>query len=912
MCSQQLFGRRLKEWRKALDLTQLELAKKTGYAVSTVRKIEAGTLRPSRIVAQRLIDVLKVPPDERASFLRLARGLVAGSLSNGDGEPNDRHDELQSGALPMSEAPLVGRVADVQAALQALLLPTNRLFTLTGPPGVGKTRLSVAVATALEPHLKDGVVFVELGDILDAAFVVGAILQALKLSPQGATDPLDQLKKYLHDKALLLVLDNFEQVVSAVPAVREIIAAAPALKVLVTSRVSLGILGEQIQPVAPLTVPPEDAAPTVATILVYPAAALCLQRMGEANPEMALRPEACAAVLAICRLLDGLPLALELAAVRVRDVTPCQLLAQLEQRLPIPEADIQSREARHATLTATIDWSYKLLSPEVRTLFARLAVFSGGWTLAAAQAVCDFDRELNHPVVDGLTTLLAHNLIAFQPQAGSTPRYTMLQTIHTYALEWLAVEQDRATIKRHLDYYIRLADTAARHYQREHEIQWLDLLEGEHNNLRAALRWASEQDDIAPAMHLAGRLGRYWSRRGYWQEGIDYIDALLLRSGPETTQARLDATLARMMLAHRRDGFREVQAWAEEVLRLAVVLGNHDAEADARVYLGANAHSSGDWKAAEEHFTTGLARYHATNNFAGMAATRYQQWRVTAHAGEIMTGLQFLEEAVALCRKAGNVSGLAQALNDLGAVRAEVQGCYSEARALTEEALALAQRNRDIWGICFSLRNLGEVLVAQGDLIEAEALFHESLALAHRFQHEAGIDIAQRELGVLAWLRNDFLAATQQFQASLRLAEQRNDHWALGQCYCCLGHVAYRTGDRRVSAQCYGQSLFHFRQINMWMQAPLPLLGLAWTHALTNPTYAASLFGTVTAALDRPDYRLGWFHTDRVVVAEMCAALDALFTDEPMLAVRVAGRETPLQTVVDDVLNVGLQRVVGG
>ncbi|HSH81776.1 MAG TPA: tetratricopeptide repeat protein, partial [Herpetosiphonaceae bacterium] len=609
-------------------------------------------------------------------------------------------------------------------------MPHVRLLTLSGPGGVGKTHLSLAVGAALRPHFSDGVVFFSLADIRDPDFVPAALVQSLGLPPLAARRALDHLIAYLQAKSILLVLDNFEHLVAAAPQVAELLAAAPGLKVLTTSRTILGLHGEHVQLVPPLPVPPQDAAPTLATVQTYPATALFVQRLWATLPDIELTPPDLAAVLAICRKLEGLPLALELAARRCRLFTVEELLDRLQRRLSVLQDTEPNTPARHQTLYATIDWSYQLLDDWVQTLFARLAVFAGSWSLDAAMAICDHHRELPVSVVDGLTILLDHSLIALVPQPDATPRYTMLETLREFAKDRLAERGEELAVRQqHLAYYLFLAEEAARHYNRADETVWLDTLEKERYNLWAAAQWTGDHGPVEDALRLGGFLGHFWTRRGSWHDALRWLTSVLAMT-EETAPERIMALESTLILAGKIGDFTVIQTYAEEILRVAQALGNLPGEAVGYLYLGYAAHARGDDATAEAHLVRALVLFQETGDDAGVGRVRYQQWRLAAHHGQITVGLPFLEEAAHYSRALGNKVGLAQALNDLGAVRAEVEGRYAEARALTKEGLELFRSVRDVWGTCYALRNLGEVLMGEGELAQARQLFEESLAIA--------------------------------------------------------------------------------------------------------------------------------------------------------------------------------------
>jgi predicted ATPase/DNA-binding XRE family transcriptional regulator len=433
------FGRWLKCRRKARGLTQGELARQVGCAVVTLRKIEADELRPSRQIAARLTEQLGVGADEGASAVALARGERLPRRNN----------------LPTPATSLVGRSEEV-AAVVALLRGPSRLVTLSGAPGIGKTRLGIQVAATLLDQFAGGVYFVELAPVRDPDLVLRTIARALDVQEHGAAPLLDQLASYLHGKPTLLVLDNFEHLLSGAPQIAELLSAVPTLKVLVTSRTVLHLSGEFVVAVSPLALPKAadlgtEAAPLCALLQQYPAIALFAERARAISPSFVLTEANVWVVAAICAELDGIPLAIELAAMRSRMFSAPTLLARLEHRLDLLTRGPQDLPERQRTLRATIDWSYELLDPEERKLLRRMAIFAGGCTLDAAEAVmreqprtlevgapAPAEHGLQAPIIDLVAALLDHSLLYQQQGEDGEPRFVMLATVREYALSQLA------------------------------------------------------------------------------------------------------------------------------------------------------------------------------------------------------------------------------------------------------------------------------------------------------------------------------------------------------------------------------------------------------------------------------------------------------------------------------------------
>lgn len=507
MQSHTSFGETVRESRRALDLTQVRLAAQVGCAPDTIRKIERGRYRPSQEIAKRLAECLQVATEDQQRFVYQARA-VANTLDSLSPTLLP-HRTIK---LPTPPTPLIGRAQEVTTARAILRRQDVRLLTLTGAPGIGKTRLALQLAHEIASEFKDGVVFVNLGSLRDPQQVASTIAQKL-----GDVVLVEDLEEYLREKQTLLLLDNFEQVRDGAPLLGILISAAPRLKVLVTSREALRLYGEYEFHVPPLALPLPEEPTTSETLKIManvPSVALFLQRAQAVKPEFALTIANSLDVAEICVRLDGLPLSIELAAARIKLLTPENILVKLDHRLHLLTGGARDLPLRQQSLRAAINWSFHLLLPEEQVLFRRMSVFAGGCTHEAAEAVCDIgnDLQMDMGILDALQSLVDKSLLYIYPGAYGTSRFGMLETIREYALEQLIASGElQATQWRHAQYYQSQVEVMAPELDKPRSDDWIEALVQEHDNLQEALEAAFQRGDTEVVLSLSSVL---------WESGV--------------------------------------------------------------------------------------------------------------------------------------------------------------------------------------------------------------------------------------------------------------------------------------------------------------------------------------------------------------------------------------------------------
>jgi predicted ATPase/transcriptional regulator with XRE-family HTH domain len=672
------FGAVLRQLRTAASLSQEELAERAGVSLRGVSDLERGARRVPHLTTVRLLaDALELGPLDRQALLAAARpasgsGMPAGALA-------------WSAPLPAPLTSLVGREQEL-TELTALLGHANvRLVTLTGPGGTGKTRLGLEVGARLQAEFGDGVVFVDLAPLTDAALVLPTIASALGVREQLGRRLVETVINVLAARHIMLLLDNFEQVLGAAPEIAELLVASPDLSIIATSREPLHLRGERVVPVLPLLVPAADGPLAVEELACVPSVALFVERATASHPAFALTADTASAVAAICRRLDGLPLAIELAAARINVLSPAMLLARLERPLPLLTGGARDAPARQRTLRDTIAWSYDLLTAPEQVLFRRLAVFVGGFTFEGAEAVGSLDGALD--AFAGVAQLCEQSLLRQEDGPGGEPRFAMLETVREFGLEQLAASSEEAAIRdAHAGYFLARVADARVSFEGPGRSAARDRVDREHDNLRAALAWALASGDAETAQRLGAEMARFWVALGYIPEGRDWLEQAVALDAPSSPATRVDALLWAANFAASQDSLARADVLAEDALALARASGYR----------------------------------------RGIAMALYQRAQTAERRDDHERATALYEAALAMFRELAEPIWEGVTLRELG-LTARARGDQDKAIARHEEALAIWRRLDHPWGVPAALRELAQEALQRGDLAGAAAQYGESL-----------------------------------------------------------------------------------------------------------------------------------------------------------------------------------------
>ena len=749
-------------------------------------------------------------PEEAATVLSERETVLSPKAAAVIPEPTP----LPPNNLPVQLTSFVGRRKEMIEVKQ--LLDKARLLTLVGTGGSGKTRLALEVAGELLESYKDGVTLVEFAALSDPALVPDRVVAALGLREEPGRPLTETLVNALRSKCVLLVLDNCEHLRSACAQLAEtLLRGCPNARILVSSRESLRVAGEMVYNLASLGLPAAirtaPAQADLATALIQfeelrnsEAVQLFAERAASNQPRFALTDGNVREIAHICRRLDGIPLAIELAAARVKMLTVQQIASRLDDSIQLLTRGAETALPRQQTLRATMDWSYDLLAEKERVLFRRLAVFAGGFALETCESVCVDDGLQGGEVLDLLSELVDKSLVSvIDVDEDQQTHYRLLETIRQYAGEKLESSSDHVSARaRHREFFVQLAERAGTQLAGPEQGSWLQRLEIEHDNLRTVLEW-TVTNDVNLAVRLAKAIWRFWELRGHWREGLGWLEQCLSGQVALTPDLRAAALDAAGNLATCRGDSARAKTLFEEQLALQQHLGDERGIARALHNLGSVAWRHGDYGQARASEEKGLSIRRKLGDKSAIATSLHALGTYAQEQNDLERAAALYQEALAIRRELGDTGSIATLLNNMGNM-AQAQGDLEKVRALQEESLALRRKIGDKAGISQSLTNLAVLAEEQGDFRRAHALLEESLAIDRELGNKKGVAASLRNYGELMQLQDEFAKAVTFYQQSLTLFRELDDKLGITACIEGFAMLASVQRQSKRAAQMFG------------------------------------------------------------------------------------------------------------
>jgi predicted ATPase/transcriptional regulator with XRE-family HTH domain len=797
------FAELLQRFRQAAGLTQSELADRARLSPGTISDLERGVYHaPRRTTVALLADALRLDASDRRLFESAIR-----RSRNATSPPASIHPSF---TFPAPLTRLVGREAEIDAVIRLIQQEHARLVTLTGTAGIGKTRLALAVASQLRSHFPDDIWFVPLASVQDPALIPKSIANSFGLQETGEQSLVDLIPAFLAGKRALLVLDNVEHLLDGVSVLVDLLSVCPHLALLTTSRTALRVRGEQRFAVPPLEYGAERSA----------AETLFIERAREVHPLLPVTPANLASIAAICRRVDGIPLAIELAAMRVATFAPPDLLRHLNHRLALLVGGPRDLPARQQTMRNAITWSYDLLAPAEQAIFRQLAVFVGGWTIEAARAVSVGEVDQNELLM-ALAALVDTSLIQKEmADEDSETRFTMLEILREYGMEQLEQQRElEDTQRRHAEYMLALARQAEPELKGPDQATWLARLEHEHGNLRAALHWAKEHD-IRAGLQIAVAIWRFWLMRGHFGEGRSWLETFMQYDQEQEDLRRIQAHayIVAGVLAAEQGNFPQAERYSETGLQLYQVIEDKTGICSALVTLGSLAYLCDRYGRAEEWYRQALTLCRAIGDRVHIPGVLNNLAVIATAQGRYHEAQEFLEEGLIYPSEIGDHYGIAVTLVNLSNLFHK-EGKYARATTTAKEALAHAEQTGNRRTIASALENVGKAACDQGNYHEAIVALERGRQMYQELHDGLGNAAVLRHLGDVARAQGDWQQAEAYYRASIEESQQAGTAMGIAKCLAGWALVLFAQGQTMQSAYFASKAAAMYTEMGIAPQA---------------------------------------------------------------------------------------------
>ena len=691
--------------------------------------------------------------------------------------------------LPVQLSGFIGRADEIKHAKE--LLKDNRLLTLTGFGGLGKTRFSLQVAADLIDEFANGVWFVDLAAVSNPVFLAITIINDLGLKEEQKKSPEETLGYYLKDKEILIILDNCEQIIGSCAKLTEnLLMTCPKLKVIATSREALNCKGEQTYRIPPLTLPDPDHKYTPEQLTQYESVRLFIERALAVNPKFRVTNENAPALAEVCLRLDGIPLAVELAATRTKILSVEKIYERLDDRFNLLTGGRRTALPRQQTLRALIDWSYDLLSENEKILWSRLSVFSGGWTLDAAEEVCSDETISKHDILDLLSQLTEKSVIIYDE---TKDRYRILESLKQYGIEKLS--DGKEIFLQHLNYFLELSKKAKPELLGENTKFWMHKIEADHSNFISAIEWSVRNENSEKGILTAAALGRFWNITGQYSTGIRLIEIILESAGTlDKSSSKVNVLNWIGSFKSSQGDYEQAKKYYEEILNIRKEAGDKSGIAGSLHNLGNVALSQGDYEQAKKYYVESLAIYKDIGDKRGIASPILSLGNIALNQGEYEQAKKYYEESLVIKKEIGNKDGISRAINNLGNVE-YYKGDYEQAKKYYKESLHICKEIGSKNGIAALVSNLGSVASNQGDFELAKKYYEESLDIRKEIGSKNGIAESIKNLGNVAYDQGDYKQAKKLFEESLAIYKDIGYKIGMVDSINYLGIAAYNLGD---------------------------------------------------------------------------------------------------------------------